>query len=337
MRALRVAIIGAGYWGPNLLRNFSASPNWAASWLVDIDDRRLRLFAAQYPNLQTTGDYRTVLADPQVDAIAIATPVQTHFSLAREALSAGKHVLVEKPFTSTVAEAQQLCALAAKHERVLMVDHTFLYTGAVEKLRSLVEEGAFGRLLYIDSVRVNLGLFQDSGNVVHDLAPHDISIINYVLGEYPASVAVQSASCIHPDVADVAFVTLRYPSGVMAHAHLSWLSPVKVRRLTVAGTSQMALWDDVEVSEKLKLYDKGVDLNPNIESSRTRNVSYRTGDVHSPALDAAEALAKLVNAFAASIRGGDALRCTGADGLAVVSVLEACDKSLATNGTFVNI
>jgi predicted dehydrogenase len=278
-----------------------------------------------------------VLDDARVSAIAIATPVETHFDIAKAALLAGKHVIIEKPMTQTVTQGEQLCRLAAERGLTLMVDHTFLYTGSVEFLRRLVEQQQFGRVLYVDSVRVNLGLFQNNANVLYDLAPHDVSIFNYILGEYPSAVSAQVAHCIHDDMADVAFLTLRYPSGVLAHAHLSWLSPVKIRRLTIAGRSKMAIWDDVEPSEKVRIYDKGVETNPNDESSAQRMVSYRTGDMHAPALDSTEALSKVAQEFYDAITAHKPVRSSAQDGLAVVRVLEATDRSIADAGTTIYI
>ncbi len=334
---LGVAVIGAGYWGPNLVRNFFNSPNWEVVYAVDRDETRINKVRRQFPSVEGVREIGLALADERVSAVAIATPVETHFDLAKAALLAGKHVIIEKPMTETAVQGEELCRIAAERALTLMVDHTFLYTGSVELLRRLVERHEFGRILYLDSVRVNLGLFQNNVNVVYDLAPHDVSIFNYVLGEYPVSVSANVAHCIHEDMADVAFLTLRYPSGVLAHAHLSWLSPVKVRRLTIAGRSKMAIWDDVEPSEKVRIYDKGVETNPDYESSARRMVSYRTGDMHAPALDATEALTKGIENFYRAITAGEPVRSAAQDGLAVVRVLEATDKSIAAEGATIQL
>lgn len=334
---LGVSIVGAGYWGPNLLRNFFGSACWEVVSVVDRDQDRLDKVLRAFPTVQGLRDFSTILDDDRVDAVAIATPVETHFAIARAALLAGKHVMVEKPMTETSEQGIELSELAAERGLTVMVDHTFLYTGAVETLKQLVGDQEFGRILYIDSVRVNLGLFQSRANVVYDLAPHDVSIINYILDEYPISVSAHVANCIHHDMADVAFLTMRYPSGVLAHAHLSWLSPVKMRRLTIAGRSKMAVWDDVEPSEKIRVYDKGVEVNPNFETSAQRMVSYRTGDMHAPAIDGREALSKAVVAFYRSIVDHAPLRSSAVDGLAVVRVLEAAEHSIQSGGTTVDL
>jgi len=334
---LGVSVVGAGYWGPNLVRNFFGSPNWQVISVVERDESRVGRLRRQFPGIAGQRDIDEALSDPRVSAIAVATPVATHFELAKKALLAGKHVIIEKPMTQTAEQSEELCRLADDCRLTLMVDHTFLYTGSVELLRRLVVEQEFGQILYLDSVRVNLGLFQNDVNVVYDLAPHDVSIFNYVLGEYPVSVSANVAHCIHDDTADVAFLTLRYPSGVLAHAHLSWLSPVKVRRLTIAGRNKMALWDDVEPSEKIRLYDKGVETKPDYESNMRRMVSYRTGDMRAPALDTTEALTKAVEEFYRAIVHGEPVRSAPEDGLAVVRVLEAVDHSIAAEGAVIHL
>jgi predicted dehydrogenase len=336
-RVLGVSVVGAGYWGPNLVRNFTASPRWNVVSVVDKDAARASMLARRFPGVAVESDVEQALRVGTVDAVAIATPVETHYAIAKAALNAGKHVLVEKPLTLTSAQGEELCALAEARGLTLMVDHTFLYTGAVELLRKIVQSEDFGEVLYVDSVRVNLGLFQSNVNVIYDLAPHDISIFGYILGEDPISVAVQAAACIHSDMHDVAFITLRYPSGVLAHVHVSWLSPVKQRLFTVAGRNRMALWDDVEPSEKVRIYDKGVDVRPNPESNARRMVSYRTGDMYAPALDSREALGKILDDFHDAILEGCVTRASGRDGLMVVRVLEATDRSLAEGGRAIDL
>ncbi|MBV9719544.1 MAG: Gfo/Idh/MocA family oxidoreductase [Candidatus Eremiobacteraeota bacterium] len=333
---LGVAVVGAGYWGPNLVRNFSASQEWSVRGVVERDPERLERILRLYPFIRGYSEIDAVLADPNVDAIALATPPQTHHELALRAIGAKKHVLVEKPLTERSADADDLCAHAARAGVVLMTDHTFLYTGSVEKLRALRTSGELGSVYYIDSTRVNLGLFQES-NVVWDLAPHDISIINYVLEEIPASVALQLNACVHQTIPDVAFLTMWYPGGCLAHVHLSWLSPVKVRRTMIAGSLKMAVWDDVEPTEKIYIYDKGVVLDPSSKTLQQQMVSYRLGDLHVPLVDNREALGKLAADFALAIRSGSPTRSDGTFGAAVVRVIEAALRSADLGGAKVDV
>ena len=332
IRPLGIAVVGAGYWGPNLVRNFHASPAWSVRRIVDRDRDRLERLLRLYPFAAGDVEIDAALQDPSVDAIAIATPPRTHYELAIRAIDAGKHVLVEKPLAERYADAQDLCARADRAGVRLMADHTFVYTGSVEKLRSLRRDGALGNVYYIDSVRVNLGLFQES-NVVWDLAPHDISIINYVLGEIPASVALQTAACVHSATPDVAFLTMWYPGGALAHVHLSWLSPVKVRRTMISGSQKMAVWDDVEPTEKIYIYDKGVVLDPSSATLQQQMVSYRLGDLNVPLVDNREALGKVVDDLASAIGNGTPVRCDGRFGAAVVRVIEAALRSADAGGT----
>ncbi|MFY9719592.1 MAG: Gfo/Idh/MocA family oxidoreductase [Candidatus Cybelea sp.] len=333
---LGVAVVGAGYWGPNLVRNFYASEEWTVRCVVERDRSRLERLLRLYPAVAGLTDIEPVLADPTVDAIALATPPRTHYELATRAIAAGKHVLVEKPLAERFTDAEDLCARARDARVCLMTDHTFLYTGSVEKLRSLRESGALGKVYYIDSVRVNLGLFQES-NVVWDLAPHDVSITNYILGELPSSVALQVGACVHEKTPDVAFLTMWYPQGSLAHVHLSWLSPVKVRRTMISGSLKMAVWDDVEPTEKIYIYDKGVVANPSSATLAQQMVSYRLGDLHVPLVDNREALGKLVGDFAEAIRSGTPPRSGGEFGAGVVRVIEAAFRSAELDGAKVEL
>ncbi|HEY2476387.1 MAG TPA: Gfo/Idh/MocA family oxidoreductase [Candidatus Cybelea sp.] len=333
---LGVAVVGAGYWGPNLVRNFFASDDWSVRSVVDRDPARLERLLRLYPAIAGHREIDEALADPAVDAIALATPPRTHHELAARAIAAGKHVLVEKPLAERLSDAADLCARAARAGVTLMTDHTFLYTGSVEKLRALRESGDLGKVYYVDSVRVNLGLFQQS-NVVWDLAPHDVSIINYVLDETPASVALQLGTCVAAGTPDVAFLTMWYESGCLAHVHLSWLSPVKVRRTMLSGSLKMAVWDDVEPTEKIYIYDKGVVLNPSSTTMEQQMVSYRLGDLHVPLVDNREALGKLVEDFARAIRTGARTRSDGAFGASVVGVIEAALRSAELDGAKVEV
>lgn len=333
---LGVAVVGAGYWGPNLVRNFYASEDWSVRCVVERDRARRERLLRLYPAIAGEAEIDSVLADPQVDAVALATPPRTHHELAIRAIDAGKHVLVEKPLAENFCDAEDLCERARRAGVCLMTDHTFLYTGSVEKLRALRESGELGKVYYIDSVRVNLGLFQES-NVVWDLAPHDVSIINYVLDELPLSVALQLGACVHAKTPDVAFLTMWYPSGCLAHVHLSWLSPVKVRRTMISGSLKMAVWDDVEPTEKIYIYDKGVVLDPSSTTLQQQMVSYRLGDLHVPLVDNREALGKLVADFANAIRTGGPTRSDGAFGAGVVRVIEAALRSAELDGAKVAV
>lgn len=333
---LGVAVVGAGYWGPNLVRNFYASQQWSVRCVVDKDRDRLERVLRLYPAIAGYTEFDAALADDGVDAIAIATPPRTHHGLATRAIEAGKHVLVEKPLAERSGDAQDLCLRAARAGLRLMTDHTFLYTGSVEKLRDLRERGDLGNVYYIDSIRVNLGLFQES-NVVWDLAPHDVSIINYILDEMPDSVALQTGSCVHGSTPDVAFLTMWYPGGSLAHVHLSWLSPVKVRRTMISGSRKMAVWDDVEPTEKIYIYDKGVVLDPSSTTLQQQMISYRLGDLHVPLVDNREALGKLVDDFAGSIQTGAPTRCDGDFGTGVVRVIEAALRSAELEGSRVEV
>jgi predicted dehydrogenase len=333
---LVTAVVGAGYWGPNLVRNFHASEQWRVACIVDSDPARCAKLARLYPNVAVHSKIEQVLEDAQVDAVAIATPPRTHHALAAQAIEAGKHVLVEKPLAESYSAACDLVLRAERRGVRLMADHTFLYTGSVEKLRALREGGDLGRIYYIDSVRVNLGLFQES-NVLWDLGPHDVSIINYVLGQEPQAVSLQLAACVHAETADVAFLSLWYPSGCIAHVHLSWLSPVKVRRTMLSGSRKMAVWDDVDPNEKIYIYDKGVVLHPTSKTLQQQMVSYRLGDLNVPLIDNREALGKVVDDFAAAIRTGAPTRSDGRFGAGVVRVIEGAMRSAQSDSVRVSL
>jgi predicted dehydrogenase len=335
-RPLGVAVVGVGYWGPNLVRNFHASDDWSVRYVVDQDAARLERLKRLYPAIEVSVSIDSALADAAVDAVALATPPRTHYTLAVAAIDAGKHVLVEKPLAESSSDAEDLCRRARRAGVRLMADHTFLYTGAVEKLRGLRESGELGKIYYVDATRVNLGLFQES-NVVWDLAPHDVSMVNYVLGESPHSVALQLGACVHASVPDVAFLTMWYPSGCLAHVHLSWLSPVKIRRTMVSGSLKMAVWDDVEPTEKIYIYDKGVVLDPSSSTLQQQMVSYRLGDLHVPLIDNREALGKLIAEFAHAIRTRTATRSDGEFGAGVVRVIEAALRSAELGGAKVAV
>jgi predicted dehydrogenase len=339
---LRTAVVGLGYWGPNLARNLSASKQFELSALCDLDAKRLENHGALYPSAARYGAVEAMLSEVKPELVCIATPVASHFPLAKQALLAGCHVLVEKPMTMTVAESDELLALAKRQGRHLFVDHTFLFTGAVQELQRQVREGLIGDLLYIDGVRINLGLFQPDVDVIWDLAPHDLSILQAVVGRAPRSVRAMGSSHSPSGLADVAYLHLDYGQvngqELTAHLHLSWLSPVKVRRMIFAGTKQSIIYDDLEPAEKIKIYDHGVNFDVNDAEARRRIlVSYRKGDMRAPNLSAAEAIGLELNNIAEVLRGTGQAAAPGDDGAAVVRILAAAKQSLANGGSAVAV
>jgi len=340
---IRTAVIGCGYWGPNLIRNLHDEPRAAVRYVCDVNPARLEGISRRYPGVKVVSDHRQVLDDREVDAVLVATPVETHFAIAGAALKAGKHVLVEKPMTGSAASARKLIALAEKCRRVLMVDHTFLFTAAVEKMREIVVSGELGEIYYLDSVRVNLGLFQHDINVVWDLGPHDISIANYLLGQTPERVSAVGACHISNKIQDVAYVTLYYPGNMLAHFHVNWLAPVKVRQMLVGGSRKMLLWNDIEPSEKIKVYDSGVTVRPSPNGRPDKGeiyktlIQYRTGDMHAPRLENVEALSRVVGHFFDCIESGRPPLTNGEVGLEVIRILEAADRSIKNHGEAVQL
>jgi predicted dehydrogenase len=329
---IRIGVIGYGYWGPNLVRNFSEIPEAQVVAVSDLDPKRLNLVKARYSAITTTTDYQTLLSDPTIDAIAIATPVSSHYDLASQALAAGKHVFVEKPLTETAKQAESLIAEAEKRNLVLHVDHTFIYTGAVRKIRELVEKGDLGDLYYYDSVRVNLGLFQTDVNVVWDLAVHDLSIMDYIFPLAPTAVSATGISHVSDKPANIAFLTVFFDNETIAHLHVNWLSPVKVRRTLIGGSRKMIVYDDLETSEKIKVYDKGITLNGSKENLYNTIVGYRTGDMWAPQLEMTEALRVEAQHFARCITQSERSLSDGYAGLRVVRILEAANRSLTEGG-----
>jgi Predicted dehydrogenases and related proteins len=330
--SLHAAVVGLGYWGPNLARNFSASGDFRLSGLCDANPARLKAAAALYPSAIATGSLDELLAG-KPDLVAIATPVSSHYELARRCLEAGSNVLVEKPFTATVEEGENLLALAEKAGRRIFVDHTFLFTGAVEELKRQVDSGNVGDLLYVDSVRINLGLFQPDIDVIWDLAPHDLSILQHIVGRPPRTVSAMGTSHNPSGTVDVAYLHLDYGDAMTAHLHVSWLSPVKVRRMIFAGTKQFMIFDDLDQDAKVKLYDQGVAFDvTDLESRRQVLVSYRKGDMRAPAVKPSEALAVQIRELANVLRQSGHPRATGKDGLVVVRMLEAASKSIHDSG-----
>jgi predicted dehydrogenase len=328
--AIRVGVIGYGYWGPNIVRNLSALDRCEVVSVCDRNPKALKRAQKTYPGVQMTTDFAEVLESPQVDAVAIVTPVWTHFDLAREALENGKHVFVEKPFTATSAQAIELVELAERKNLRIMVDHTFLFSGAVRKIRELVDNKTLGSLYYFDSTRVNLGLFQHDVSVVWDLAPHDLSIMDFILREKPEAVVATGAKHVN-DLADMAFITVYFPGNLIAHVNVNWLSPVKVRMTLIGGKDKMLVWNDLEPDEKIKVYDKGVDI-ANGQGVYDLLVSYRSGDVWAPKVEQTEALKLEIGYFVECIRKGESPVNDGAAGLRVVKLLEAAEQSLNSRG-----
>jgi len=327
-----VGIIGYGYWGPNLVRNFADLPDARVTAVCDVRPERLASVERRYPGVDLTTDAAAVIANPRVDAVVIATPVQHHFHLALAALRAGKHVLVEKPIASTSDQASRLIDEAARSGLVLMVDHTFVYTGAVEKMRELTQAGELGDIYYYDSVRINLGLFQHDVNVLWDLAVHDLSIMDYVLQRQPTAVTATGLAHVPGRPENIAYMTMFFDSALIAHVHVNWLAPVKVRRTLVGGSRRMIAYDDLEASEKVKVYDRGISLNPSPENVYQMLVGYRTGDMWAPKLAVSEALAVEARHFVDCVNNGARPRTDGEAGLRVVRLLEAATESMMNQG-----
>ena len=290
-----------------------------------------------YPSLETTKNYQDVLKNGKVDLVAICTPVYSHFEIAKACLEAGKHVLIEKPMTSSGEQAEILVNLAEKKKLKIFVDHTFVFTGAVKKIKELIVNGEIGDLYYFDSVRVNLGLFQHDVNVIWDLAPHDISIMHYLLDRYPESVVATGSDHIGSGLEDVAYLTVYYPHNIIAHVHVNWLSPVKIRDTLIAGTKKMVVWDDNKPSEKVRIYDKGVELIKSADEVYNMLIQYRTGDMHCPKIDGTEALTDEINQIVDSLENGKAAKVDGKAGWMVVKILEAANKSIKNRGMEVKI
>ncbi len=332
MQKLNVAVVGCGYWGPNLIRNFNQIPDCMMKACCDLDEKKLQRMRTLYPGIETTNKLEDILNDPAINAVAIATPVYTHREIGKRCLEHDKHVLIEKPLASSSDECLELIQLAEKFNKVLMVGHTFEYTAAVNKAKEFVASGELGDILYISCVRVNLGLFQPDINVIWDLAPHDISIIFYILNQFPISLNAQGKAHFNEKIEDVATVTLNFPNGTIAFLHNSWLDPDKIRKITIVGSKKMLVYDDISQNEKIKIFDKGVEVPPYYDSYAEFHFSYRYGDIYVPRLNEYEPLSFECKHFLECIREGKSPRSDGYSGLRVVSVLEAANKSLRNNG-----
>jgi predicted dehydrogenase len=330
--SVHVAVVGCGYWGQNLIRNFANCPGCELVTLCDQDPACFRRVKCLAPQAAFTVDFDDVLADSAVQAIAIATPVAMHAPLTAAALRAGKHVLVEKPLAMSEREAEELVRLADRWNRILMVDHTFIYSTPVAKIKELVDAGELGEIYYLDSVRINLGVFQNDVNVIWDLAPHDLSIVEYLLGRLPRSVAASGTCHTGSDLEDVAYLNLDFGGGVMASFHVNWLSPVKVRHLIVGGSKKSLVYNDLNAWEPIKVYDRGIRLDESPEARRGALVSYRTGDIWSPHIEQSEPLQNVVSHFLECIVSNNRPLTDGTAGLRVVRILEAAQRSIKAQG-----
>jgi len=332
---ISVAVVGCGYWGPNLIRNVVENPDTTLVTVCDLDAAKREKILRRYPAVTGTDDFNTILNNPVIEAVVIATPVHTHYPLAKAALQAGKHVLVEKPMCMTVDECHELIALAEENQRILMVDHTFVYHGAVQRIKQEIDAGNLGNLLYFDSTRVNLGLFQSDVNVIWDLATHDLAMMDYLIGQNPVSVHASGACAAGRNQEAVAYLTVKFENDLIAHFNVSWLSPVKLRQILVGGDKKMILYNDLEPMEKIRIYDKGitVDEASSDEAKYQTLVGYRTGDMMAPNLDQTEALKTEIAHFVDCIRTGKRPITDGHAGLRVVQVLEAANLSLETGAT----
>jgi predicted dehydrogenase len=340
LEPLRVAVIGAGYWGPNLIRNFEACPVADLRTVCDLDIERARRVLGRHTTVAATTSLEEVLADEDVEAVAVATPARTHLEIVLAALDAGKHVLVEKPLAASVAEGRKLVEAAAARDLVLMCDHTYCFTPAVARIRELVHAGELGEIQWVDSVRINLGLVQTDVDVLWDLAPHDLSILEFILpeGREPLAVAAHGADPIGAGRSCVGYLTLPLRHGAIAHVHVNWLSPTKIRTTVIGGSKRTLVWDDLNPTQRISIYDRGVDLteaNVTGELRREALVSYRMGDMLAPALHEGEALQQVVTEFATAVREGRAPLTDGQAGLRVLRILEAASESLGWGGTMV--
>lgn len=330
---MNFGVIGYGYWGPNIVRNLTNLEESQVLVIAELCPKARMRAQKAYPGITVTSDAWDAILSPKIDAVAVVTPVWTHFELAKSALENGKHVFVEKPFTSTAAQAEELINLARKNNLRIMVDHTFLFTGAVKKISQLLNEGTLGKLYYYDATRVNLGIFQHDINVLWDLAPHDLSIMNHLIQANPEAIVATGQKHLNSHE-DMAYMTLYFPEKVIAHINVNWLSPVKVRTTLIGGEKRMLVWNDLEADEKVKVYDKGVDIT-NHEGVYERLVSYRSGDMWAPQLEQVEALRQELSYFVDCISSGQDPSNDGCAGLRVVKMLEAASESLNKRGSLI--
>ncbi|MGH7782220.1 MAG: Gfo/Idh/MocA family protein [Candidatus Binatia bacterium] len=332
---IRVGVIGYGYWGPNIVRNLHGLDSTCVAAVCDMNPNALARVRKAYPGVKTCSDPAEILASSEIDAVAVITPVWTHYDLAKKALQNGKHIFVEKPFTSNSQQAEELIELAARKNLTIMVDHTFLFTGAVRKIHELTESGALGDLYYYDSMRINLGLFQHDVSVIWDLAPHDLAIMDYVIKGDPEAIVATGERHLN-GVEDVAFMTIYFPHNVIAHINVNWLSPVKIRTTLIGGQKKMLVWNDLVADEKIRVYDKGAQINSG-DGIRDLLVSYRTGDMWAPQLEQLEALQVELDYFAKCVEGRKTPFNDGHAGLRVVQMLEAAENSIQKRGELVRL
>ncbi len=334
---VNIAVAGCGYWGPNLVRNFASIEDCIVKKVCDLDPERLNHIRSIYPSVQITDSYQSLLADKDIDAIAIATPVRYHYEMANKSLAHGKHTFIEKPMASSAAQCQDLIKVAEENKLRLMVGHTFLYSTPIGKIKEIIDSGELGEILYINCRRLNLGLFQKDINATWDLAPHDISIILHIINQQPESVNCQGKAHINSEIEDITIITLNFSGSVLATIQSSWLDPKKVREITIVGDKKMLVYDDIEPNEKIKVYDKKVDVPPHYDTFAEFQYSYHYGDMHSPYLDLAEPLKIECKHFISCIQNNTKPLSGGKEGLRVVQILEAANKSLKNNGNRVMI
>jgi len=334
---ITVGVIGYGYWGPNIVRNFAELPDARVAWVTDLQAERLAQVRARYPSINAGTDYNDIIRDPSVDAVVIATPVRPHFDLGMAALRAGKHVWMEKPLAATSSEAARLLDEADRRGLALLVDHTFVFTPAVQKMRELTRGGELGDIQYYDSVRINLGLFQHDVNVLWDLAVHDLSIMDCVLEGPPVAVSATGLAHVVGSPENIAYLTMFFERTLIAHVHVNWLAPVKIRRTLLGGTRRMLVFDDLEASDKIKIYDRGISVNPGSDNMTLMRIGYRTGDMWSPQLVLREGLSGAARHFVDVITAKAAPLSDGHAGLRIVKLLEAATQSMARQGRPVTI
>ena len=335
-KVLNAAVVGFGYWGPNIVRNFNAVEKARVISVCDREPEALKRVQKSYPSVQTTTDFDEILSSPDIDVVAVVTPVFTHYELAKKALDNGKHIFVEKPFTSTVAQAEELIELADKKNLKIMVDHTFLFTGAVRKIKELVDNDILGDLYYYDSMRVNLGPFQHDINVIWDLAPHDLSIMDFIVDEKAEAIMASGKPHFNNGLEDIAFITVYFTNNVIGHFNVNWISPVKVRTTLIGGEKRMLVWNDLDADEKIRVYDKGVKVE-NAEGIYDLLVSYRSGDMWAPKVEQTEALRAEAEYFIDCILNDKTPFNDGHAGLRVIKMLEASNKSLKNEGKMVKL
>lgn len=335
---ISIGVIGYGYWGPNIVRNIVKQKSARVQAICDLNPDVLKDIPRQYPTVLCTNNPKDILTDPAIKAVVIATPVTTHFHLAKQALLLGKHVLIEKPMATTSNEAKTLVALAQKQDRVLMVDHTFLYTPAIQKIKTIIEKGTLGDIRYIDCVRTNLGIIQKDSNVVSDLAPHDVSIIDFLLeGHLPITLSAHGYMHTHVKQESVAHIDIFYPKNIFAHMHVSWISPIKIRTIMIVGSKKMLLYDDIEPSEKIKIYDKTISITQDEHAWKQLRIGYRSGSMVAPHLIIREGLDGVIEAFLHSIRNKSQTPIDGSAGARIVRIIEKTNMSLRQHGRMVQV